>query len=334
MSCVLKSMKREILFLVTKDPSKEEVAWVGNQNGMLPDALRNLGAIVHIRCWRDLDAMAVSKYNIVTFLCCDGYHYYPREFKTFVGDVLVAAQRLNTDIRILNGVNVVLWNMDKHYLDDLAHEGFLILRYAFVDICGYSESTLLFEINAFARTHPIVMKPTMSSSANMTHLIKTPTSFLPADEAFIRLAMSKCASGDLSGLLLQEYAEEICHGEYSFVFIDGQLSHAVLKVPQLGDFRCQKRFGGTTKQIGLEDVPAKAIETSRKVMCYLQSRFGINREGRNETNAQQLLYVRVDGIMKGRAFYLMEVEAIEPELWLHSGNGAGRIEQLCGILLQ
>lgn len=319
-------MKQKILFLITGDSSKEEATRHGNQNESLQDALRSRGAIVHVRCWRALDDKAVSQYDIVTFLCCDGYHYYPQKFKSFVEDVFRAAQRLNTGIRIFNGRDVVLWNMDKRYLNNLSDEGFLIPRSEFVDIYGYLESTLLSAIVAFANTHPIVLKPTMSSSANMTHLIKNPMSLLPSDKAFIRSALSKCATGDLSGLLLQEYAEEICHGEYSIVFIDCRLSHAFLKVPQMGDFRCQKHFGGTTKQIGLEDVPAKAIETSQKVICFLQKRFGVDAEGRDEINAKTLLYVRIDGIMKGEAFCLMEVEAIEPELWLDSGNGARGLE--------
>lgn len=329
MSCDLRSMERNILVLITADPSKEEATRSEYQNKSLQDVLRSRGAIVHVRCWRHLDATAVSQYNIVTFLCCDGYHHYPQEFKAFVEDVLRAAQRLNTGIRILNGCDVVLWNMDKHYLNDLADEGFLIPRSTFIDIRDQSPSTLLSAITAFAETHPIVMKPTMSSSAKMTHLIKDPVFLLPSDRRFVRLALSQSASGDLSGLLLQEYAEEMCHGEYSIVFIDGRLSHAILKVPQTGEFRSQEHFGGTTRQISLEDVPAKAIETSQKVICFLQSRFG-----RNETNEKQLLYARIDGIMKGEAFCLMEVEAIEPELWLDSENGARGLEQFFGILLQ
>lgn len=246
----------------------------------------------------------------------------------------MAAQRLNPSIHIINSPEIVLWNMDKQYLKELADEGFQIPRTEFVDIRNHSRSTLQAAITSFGGKTPVVLKPTMSGSAKMTSLIKDPQSIGPDDEDLLELAISQAATGDLSGLILQEYADGIREGEYSVIFINGRYSHTVLKTPRAGEFRCQVGFGGSTQQIKIGDVPKGAVETSRRVMAFVQSKFGGGSKREGTVDGGGLAYLRIDGILREKAFILMEVEAIEPELWLDTDTGAEGLEQLCEVFLR
>ena len=50
-------------------------------------------------------------------------------------------------------------------------------------------------------------------------------------------------------MLVQPFVEEIqTRGEWSLVFIETEMTHAVLKRPATGEFRVQPRFGGTVER--------------------------------------------------------------------------------------
>ena len=91
-------------------------------------------------------------------------------------------------------------------------------------------------------------------------------------------------------------------GEYSYIFFNGKFSHAVLKTAKLGDFRVQHFFGGeiTTVQLSSDE------------LTYLETLV--------EAFAKDTLYARVDGVWRGREFLLMELELIEPYLFLFTSE--------------
>ena len=105
--------------------------------------------------------------------------------------------------------------------------------------------------------------------------------------------------------LLQPFAEEVSRdGEYSFTFIDGELSHATLKRAKAGEFRVQTVYGGSVEPI---DAPAALSDQASHALSVL---------------SEMPLYARVDGIARGSAFLLMELELIEPNLFLAAATGA------------
>jgi len=110
-------------------------------------------------------------------------------------------------------------------------------------------------------------------------------------------------------MMVQPYLETIEHeGELSFIFIDGQLSHALLKRAAPGDYRIQSLYGGTETVI----VPNQAdIRAARAVL---------------ETLEGLPLYARVD-MLRGDdgKLLLMELELIEPYLYPQEGPGVGRM---------
>ncbi|MBV9435106.1 MAG: hypothetical protein JOZ44_03585 [Acidobacteria bacterium] len=108
-------------------------------------------------------------------------------------------------------------------------------------------------------------------------------------------------------LLIQQFVPEVrTAGEWSMIFIGGQFSHAVRKYPKQGDFRVQAEFGG-------REEPATAgsalVAAAAKIL----------------DQAEHTLYARVDGVEQHGQFLLMELELIEPVLFLALGDAAIRL---------
>jgi hypothetical protein len=100
-------------------------------------------------------------------------------------------------------------------------------------------------------------------------------------------------------------------GEWSLVFFTGRYSHAVLKRPRAGDFRVQREHGGTLESV---DPEPSVIAAAARTIAAIP--FG----------DAPPLYARVDGCLVGGALLLMELEVLEPELFLRCApESAGRL---------
>src|SRR4029077_9194837 len=101
-------------------------------------------------------------------------------------------------------------------------------------------------------------------------------------------------------------------GEWSLVFFGRRFSHAVLKRPAAGDYRVQWEFGGSAVSAS---PPAPLIADAERVIAAAP---GVP------------LYARVDGVEREGRLVLMELELIEPHLFLSWGDGAAA--RLAGAL--
>ncbi len=135
-----------------------------------------------------------------------------------------------------------------------------------------------------------VVKPRISATAYRTQLVNA-NAAANAQPLFDDLRRG-------AGVMLQKFMVGIAsEGEWSVIFLAGTFSHAVLKKPRQGDFRVQNDFGGTAK---LGDPPAHVLSTATRAV---------------QTVAPSL-YARVDGVVDEGQFRLMELELIEPALFL------------------
>ena len=99
--------------------------------------------------------------------------------------------------------------------------------------------------------------------------------------------------------MVQEFREEITtSGEWSLIFFDNQFNHAVLKKALANDFRVQSDFGGSATSQKADD---RLIEQAQNIIQLIP---------------ESLLYARVDGIYHDGKFTLMELELVEPALFL------------------
>ncbi len=97
----------------------------------------------------------------------------------------------------------------------------------------------------------------------------------------------------------------VTNGELSLMFFDKKFSHAVIKKAKSGDFRVQAQFGGISEPV----FPGEAIVKSAGALL--------------NTIEEPLLYARVDGIIADDGnFYLMELELIEPVLFIWTDENA------------
>ena len=95
-------------------------------------------------------------------------------------------------------------------------------------------------------------------------------------------------------------------GELSFIFIDGDLSHALIKRAKPGDYRIQSSYGGQEETI----VPdGSDLDAARAVL---------------DTLDETPLYARVDMLRHpDGSLLLMELELIEPYLYPEQGARLG-----------
>lgn len=143
----------------------------------------------------DLDPASVSIFDSDSFLWCNEYDQHPKEFPQFVRNVLVPAQQLNPSLHIFNDPRIILWNLDKHHLLELAKAGYRVPRSEFVDTGQHTRASLTSTIEEFSESKSLVLKPAISEAARNTHLINNPVSFTSDDMAFLDHILIESANG-------------------------------------------------------------------------------------------------------------------------------------------
>jgi glutathione synthase/RimK-type ligase-like ATP-grasp enzyme len=187
----------------------------------------------------------------------------------------------------VNDSRLLRWNSDKRYLLELARLGVEIIP---TRLAHTAELPATLQA---LRAQEVVVKPAVSGGAWRT-LRGT------AGDAAFAQAVAALPEGDW---LVQPFVAEIQRdGEWSLLFFDGDYSHAVRKLPKPGDYRVQGEHGGSVE---LAEAPAPALAAAQAVLA------AVARAGHAET-----AYARIDGVMQGGRFLLMEAELIEPFLHL------------------
>lgn len=319
-------MKR-ILFLTSVPPhiTAQYVSDNDWSNEMLPARLMDRGSSITIKQWTDEDIIdSLLESDIATFLWAEDYVRYPDAFESFLQTAkqAIEANGGQKPPQVVNHIDLVEWNMHKKYLLDMQAAGFDIPKTEIFDIdqpCSVSK--LLQRLQAFQPSGPLVLKPAVSASSNNTHFISDISALSDEDTRYLRLIVK----GELqSSLVVQLFEPAIATGEYSFVFVGQLLSHAVLKVPKSGEFRCQEQFGSRVTRIPIESIGEKTLSTVNAMFDYLWGRFGNGATG-------EMGYVRIDGLVTDdRPFILMEIEAIEPHLYLEMDG----LEEILSLLLK
>jgi hypothetical protein len=128
---------------------------------------------------------------------------------------------------------------------------------------------------------------------------------LSVEEAILHQEASFIEQVQQGDVLVQQFMTEVQdEGEWSLIFFDKKFSHAVLKRARVNDFRVQDNFGGTYAVL---DPPQLALDQAHQILTLIP---------------ELLLYARVDGIISQNKFLLMELELIEPVLFLRESKTA------------
>jgi glutathione synthase/RimK-type ligase-like ATP-grasp enzyme len=229
-----------------------------------------------------------TQFDLVILRTCWDYHLRGAEFTEWL-------QHTARAVPVLNDVETVLWNRNKFYLRELQALGIAIAPTVFVRGNEAMQPEDWRQIQGWQK---IVVKPAVSATAYKTWLFDCAT--FP-DENELKSKMQG------EPFLVQQFIPEIeTQGEISFIYVDGVYSHAVLKRPAGGDFRVQKDFGGTAEAFVPSAAQLKQANAIVAVVRYVGDS----------------LYCRIDAVEKDGRLVLMEVELIEPELFLGLANGA------------
>jgi glutathione synthase/RimK-type ligase-like ATP-grasp enzyme len=258
------------------------ITWAGLPEGaeseqLLRTQLAVRGVDAQLVDWRD-SSMDFSKLDLIVLRSCWDYHLHAAEFTEWL-------RRTAHEAPILNKVDTVLWNSNKFYLQELGAIGIQIAPTCFVsgEWMSYGQRAL---VQSWEKA---VVKPAVSASAYKTWLFERQS--LPS--------LAELMGND--DFLLQQFLPEIqTQGEISFIYIDGTFSHAALKRPACGDFRVQQEHGGSAELF--------APSTSLRQQA--------NAIAKAVPQVRDSLYCRLDAVEKDGKLILMELELIEPELFL------------------
>lgn len=222
------------------------------------------------------------------------YHHRAAEFRAWI-DALEAA-----GAPMWNPPAVLRWNMEKTYLRDLERAGVPIVPTEWLE---QGTNPDLGGLLAERGWMDAVVKPVISAAATRTWRVSHAT--------VLDVGVQFAESLDAGDVMVQPFMPEIqTRGEWSLMFIDGDFSHAVRKMPTEGDFRVQTGFGGRS----ITDQPdGEVIRAARRVLDVAPSPW---------------LYARVDGIETDAGFVLLELEMLEPALFFsHTTSGAARFAE-------
>jgi glutathione synthase/RimK-type ligase-like ATP-grasp enzyme len=251
------------------------------------DALAAAGVQVTPACWDD-ESVRWTDFDAVVVRSTWDYWTRADEFGAWID-----ARGLD-GTALWNPAPLLRWNMDKAYLLDLEAAGIPIVPTAWARR-GQSLAGVLAQ-RGWDRA---VVKPCVSGSGAGTWVVQgAPTA---AQES--ALARTVAAGG----AMVQPFVAQVVDpGEWSLVFLGGRFSHAVVKRPARGEFRVQIEHGGSADAAV---PPPHLVEAAQRVLAAVQHPW---------------LYARVDGCEVDGRFLLMELEMLEPSLFLDRHPAAAR----------
>jgi hypothetical protein len=194
-------------------------------------------------------------------------------------------------VPVFNDPALVRWNIRKTYLRDFEDKGVPVIPTLWPE---RPEAADLHDAFAKFRTDDVVLKRQVGGGARAQ--VRYRKSDAPQSGSIM----------DRPGMIQPFIPSIASEGEFSFLFVDGEFSHALMKRAKSGDYRIQEAYGGTS--IRIDPTPADG-QSAQAVLDALDT---------------PPLYARVDMVRgaDGRLL-LMELEVIEPYLFPKDGPGIG-----------
>lgn len=255
----------------------DDLAGYVSDDELTVEPLKNLGWNVETVSWRDKTVNWNDFEAVVIRTTWD----YQREPEAFL-DVLRKID--SSKARLENSLKIIEWNLSKDYLRELENAQIKIVPTVWSEE-GISENLFKNWLEYFAADE-LVIKPTISATAEFTYRLKTFTPELSEIFAARKYMIQPFMPGVVG------------EGEFSLFYFGGEYSHAILKTPKPKDFRVQEEHGGIIRSV---EPDANLLKAGEKVLEFI---------------APVPLYARVDFVRDAKDdFALMELELIEPALY-------------------
>lgn len=198
--------------------------------------------------------------------------------------------------RLFNHPDMMRWNADKRYLADLAEAGVAVVPTLFGRSLERGDATHFAEV---LEARDMVIKPVRGANAEGAFRLNPDHE---PEEAIVRFAADD--------FMVQPFVRSIeTEGEVSLFYFGGAFSHAIRKTPSEGDFRVQEEHGGAIRPWLPEE---SALDAGAAVMECLRARWP----------GAPTLYARVDMVRGEDAWWLMELEVIEPSMYFRMDDSA------------
>ncbi|MEO0983887.1 MAG: hypothetical protein AAFX03_14685 [Pseudomonadota bacterium] len=203
-------------------------------------------------------------------------------------EFLETLERIEGATRLFNPAALVRWNSRKTYLRDLEAKGARLIPTLWLEEADAAACEAAFDALG---AEDLVFKRQVGAGA----------------DGQARLQRGEAIPRFPHPMMVQPFLPTIqSEGEFSFVFIDGALSHALIKRAAAGDYRIQSMYGGVEEAV--EPAPADLAAAGAVI----------------EMLDEAPLYTRVDMVRGGDGgLLLMELELIEPFLYPLQGPELG-----------
>ena len=250
------------------------------EDQIVREALERKGLKVNRKDWADPE-FDWGETNIILFRTNWDYFERYSEFREWV-------THASTKTKFVNSIDLLNWNVDKHYLSNLADKKIRIRPTRFIP---KGSSLSLEELHNFTGWTHSVVKPTIGGAARHTYDI-TQENLPIVSNKLVELMKNE-------DFMIQPFQNSVpVDGELSLMFFGDNFSHAVLKKAKNGDFRVQDDYGGTVHKHIASD---KEIEFAYEVV---------------KACPEKPAYARIDMIEDNDGeLAVSELELIEPELW-------------------
>ncbi|HEV2427369.1 MAG TPA: hypothetical protein VGS61_04015 [Acidimicrobiales bacterium] len=198
--------------------------------------------------------------------------------------------------RVANPVAALEYSSDKHYLADLAARGVPVVPTAFYDV-----GAALGDVSG-----DVVVKPAVGAGS--------------FDAARHRAGEGDAARAHVARLhtlgrdaMVQPYLDSVDDlGEHALVFVDGELTHAMTKSALLNTPEPERTRAFRAGAVSPAEPEPKAVEVARAAL----------------EPFDDLLYARVDLVRDAGAWAVLELELVEPSLFLtHHPPAARRLAE-------
>ncbi len=260
------------------------VSYQDNPNDPDPDldipflvpALEALGNNVDVLNWKT--ATNFHKYDLLVIRSPWDYAQNFNQFHNWL-------HLVNSQVKVINPVAVIDENIDKRYLLKLAAAGIEIIPTQILEfVAGLNDIKL--------HDGKMVMKPVIGAGARGAFIVDNGSNLEDLCQRYF--------STTETPLLVQPYLKEVDYpGEIAVVCCKGEIMHSVIKRPALSD-------GGHGDFAANVDISTELTKFINHIMEFEIA----------GTQVSELVYSRIDVVPTAEGFKLMELELIEPFLFL------------------
>lgn len=242
------------------------------RDALIVPHLESLGVSVEVFPWGQTRDW--SRYDALILRSCSDYIFDPDAFLTWILDC-------EKRVPVWNSSVAVRWNAEKTYLYEMERAGNAIIP---TELCDGDDVWMVAQKKGWSN---IVVKPVVGANGYNVR-------------RYTYAEQPDCQNR----VIVQPFYEEVLEeGEWSFVFISGEFSHALIKKPNSGEFRSNRSRGST---IFSADPPERILRCAKQAFASIPFK---------------TLFGRVDGIQRGGVLHLMEIELIDTGLFTDRGQG-------------